>query len=379
MYRIIPVVIAVTLSACSSITKVTTLLTTEAEYKDISSYTKSSFLNAYSLSENEYNEWRDILSLKTKELATTFETTSPPWKNGNQLYYRNNPLRIITIPESRIESIGSVLWTVDKKSSIGMTLLAHDGIYIISCYQKYIPSQASHYETILECEYLNFESLIKWRGRLGEAGNILSEESYKFLQPKKEQLAREAELRKKKALSEKRETINKKATALINNTNKKSQKTLVIRELYLGMPAEECAILLNFYLNLPAEHSLEHYEYNEDKNIISKGGNNFLSLSMGGVSTFLPQATKNGKLSKLILSKDMIDVIFNASSLSAEEFAQATLDNYRLIENLSPTQIEGTYSYGWKYSNPKLGFRITIDEKKNLLLEKIATSSDLTF
>jgi hypothetical protein len=95
------------------------------------------------------------------------------------------------------------------------------------------------------------------------------------------------------------------------------------------------------------------------------------------------QSVENGKITALRFSTQMVDVIFNAASLKAEEFAQAMVDNNSLVPTMNYSQLEKFYqydpAYGWQYSDPQKGFRLTISENKTIKIEKIATSSELTF
>lgn len=212
MYRIIMLsVLAITLSSCSSINN---YFTEYADFRDaFPEYTKSSFMSEYALSEDEYNEWREIMISEAHDLFTSNGAQPPAWQNGNQLYLKNNSRRIITMPQSEIEHI-QLAQTLNDDPKVEMLLLGDDGIYTIAYYSDKVVRENSYggvsyeynndgsykYETIFKCYHFKFESLLKANSELlGKTGWVLAQKSRQYLKPKKERKEQEEERLAKEA------------------------------------------------------------------------------------------------------------------------------------------------------------------------------------
>jgi HEAT repeat protein len=180
---------------------------------------------------------------------------------------------------------------------------------------------------------------------------------------------------------------------------KNTQETLKVKGFYIGMKLEKAVKLLNekykdIILDSDGLFEVSYFSHIGQKEpppeepLKTEGGSYYFDHIVsykntvayrGNVSDPLIKADESGKVILIKFPSSVVDKLFNVADMDGKSFAQTFIDNYS-IPKLEPEikeTIYGIYSV-WAYTSDK-GFKVTIDDHKNLLIEKVASAKERKF
>ena len=143
----------------------------------------------------------------------------------------------------------------------------------------------------------------------------------------------------------------------------KEGKILKIKGLYLGMNID------NAYKTIPDQLKTDLALEEFIRGVIS---------DLFGVKLVI-RADDYKRVTSIMLSGMVVDTLFNSAGLPAEDFAKKFVESYN-IKLMEPfvEQNGETFISGWRFISQE-GYKLTLTDKKDIILEKIAEQSEMKF
>ena len=153
-------------------------------------------------------------------------------------------------------------------------------------------------------------------------------------------------------------------------------KVLKIKGLYIGMNIDDACKVLNEKLEDKAEVS--PIVLPNENNVLVLNGYTVNCLSTdAGYPEMVPVLVADAykRVVTIQLTPMIVDFLYNTAGINGEEFAQKFVDSYK-IAKMSPFVKDGIQ--GWTYASPE-GYKISVTVNKIILLEKVASESEMKF
>jgi TPR repeat protein len=203
----------------------------------------------------------------------------------------------------------------------------------------------------------NYAEAAKWYRKAAEQGDEDAQSALAEVSEKLERLA------------------NFDFNAAKREADRQKEKTLVFKNLYVGMPIAAAEGLFRYYFIDDDSFTIQY-----------KGHNQFSGKSEYGHRSFVIVTSDQGqKLDHLHIGSSLVDRLFNVSDMNPEAFAAQFLKSYKLSGlhgfDGGLEAEPGTVSLikrGWKCSSEQ-GWRLVITDRKDILLESIPKLTERAF